>query len=652
MVALLVASAPGGASAQTPRPSLAPSPSAALTVGTSGARSLGDPFYPTLGNGGYDTLAIDLDVRWAAPDASHRSGEASVTTGLSLLATQDLAAFSLDLVTETADVSSVLVDGEPAAFVQVELDRKLVVTPTAPIPRGADFTVEVASTAVPGPVPRTGEDRTFGRTGTGVRPARVREGRGLIADGEGGMLLAAQPNGAHTLFPVNDHPLDKATVRVTLTAPPGMVGIATGALERLAVAPDGSLTTTWASDDPVASHVLSLGVGDRVLRAGPVADGVTYRSAIPSELEAAAPALLDELPALMAWLVEAIGLDHPFDTFGLLLYSGRPTEAILEGQTLALMPATVLSPLADRCAVLGTVVHEMAHQWFGDAASIARWDEKWLSEGHATYYEWRWLAEHGCLDRAPEPADDPDATARPRLDPDAALDTRMREAYREAAGVRGAFGPPSAIADPAAAYTAAIYDQGALALYALRLEVGDDVFGRVERAFLRRTSGAAATTDQLIKVASRVARRDLRPFLEAWLRGAGVPPMPRRPSWTTDVDRDTIAGRLGHAVGRPVGSTATSCSVTAISTDRARANPTATMGAGGTPVVRVTSTMKVTSAQSTRPIRSAALQGASGGTGTVRMTEPSGRSINTAIPQHQRSMSRQAAPCGAAPASV
>ena len=522
LVGLLLAVLPGLAVA------LEPSPWAAPVIGTAGSRSLGDLFYPTLGNGGYDTLAIDLDIRWAAPDLEHRSGEASVATVLSLLTTQDLSSFSLDLVAETAEVASVLVDGEPASFVQVADDRKLVVTLPVPLAAGSAFAVEVASTAVPGPVPRTGEDATFGTTPAAVREARIREGRGLIADAAGGLLLIAQPNGAHTLFPVNDHPLDKASIRVTLTAPPGMVGVATGGLEWMAVAPDGALTTTWASDDPLASHVLSLGVGDRVLHSGPVVGGTSYRSAIPTEVDALAPALLDELPQVVAWLEEAIGVDHPFDTFGLIIYSGRPTTAILEGQTLVLLPETFLSPPADRCRVLGTVVHEAAHQWFGNAAAIARWDEKWLSEGHATYYEWRWLAEHDCLGAEADLRASPAPT-----DPDAALDARMREAYVDAEAIRAAYGPPSGIADPAAAYTAAIYDQGALALYALRLEVGEETFGRIERAFLRRFSGGAATTDQLIRVATRVARRDLGPFLDAWLRGSQVPPMPRRPDWTT-----------------------------------------------------------------------------------------------------------------------
>jgi aminopeptidase N len=131
----------------------------------------------------------------------------------------------------------------------------------------------------------------------------------------------------------------------------------------------------------------------------------------------------------------------------------------------------------------------------------------------------------------------------------------MRRAYEAAGVVRSVNGPPAAPRTPADAYTPAIYDQGALALEALRREIGPKAFARFERALSRRGAGGSLSTDELIDVASRVAKRDLRPFLEAWLRGDGVPPMPGHPEWTTDVPAVTPSvppSAPGSAVPSPV----------------------------------------------------------------------------------------------------
>jgi aminopeptidase N len=182
---------------------------------------------------------------------------------------------------------------------------------------------------------------------------------------------------------------------------------------------------------------------------------------------------------------------------------------VLEGQTLVLAGAGLLDPRVDACAWEGLLVHETAHQWFGDSVSLTRWDQKWLSEGHATWYQRLWEGESGC-------------------DP-LGFDGRMAAIDAGAQAARDAGGPPDQPRGPAFAYDATIYDQGALALEALRCEVGDETFRAIEGEWLDRYRGASASTDDFIEVASDVAGRDLGSFLDTWLRSDTVPPFPCAP---------------------------------------------------------------------------------------------------------------------------
>ena len=259
-----------------------------------------------------------------------------------------------------------------------------------------------------------------------------------------------------------------------------------------------------------------MGVGHSTLLTGVGPGGLALRSSVPSTVADIASPVLDGLPELLAWLEDRLGA-YPFEAFGLLTYPPAASEAILEGQTLVLVPETIFGPFVPACASGGDLVHEAAHQWFGDSVSLTRWDEKWLSEGHATFYEWAWRAEQGC----------------DGLD----LDDRMRRAYRQAQIVRDTGGPPAAPLAPENAYDDTIYAGGAVALYALRQRVGERTFEDIERAWLTRYADGNASTRDFIDLASEVSGKDLGPFLEAWLYGATVPAMPGHPGWSTMTPR-------------------------------------------------------------------------------------------------------------------
>jgi aminopeptidase N len=207
----------------------------------------------------------------------------------------------------------------------------------------------------------------------------------------------------------------------------------------------------------------------------------------------------------------------PFPVYGRLAADAQ--LAALETQTLTIVPRFYLSlPPGPRDQVL---VHELAHQWFGDAVSPAQWSDVWLNEGHATWYQMLYGAERGSL-RTTFPAGD--------------LDGAMRAVYRQSDLFRREFGPPGAPASARslrALFNPDVYTGGALVLYALRQEIGTPAFEELERRWVRDHRDGVASSADYVALASQVAGRDLRGFLDAWLYGATVPPMPGHPDWAT-----------------------------------------------------------------------------------------------------------------------
>ena|GEM_PF-1371601 len=514
-LALLSGSAAAGAPAAVVSPAEAGSRAvtASAAPGVIGARTVGDPFYPTLGNGGYDVRDYELDLTWHVPDTVRPAGWIEGVATIGLVPDVDLAEFSLDLTRANTRVLGVAIEGRPVAHRADGFGRKLIVTPETALPAGFETTLSVSWTATPMGVNKLGEELPLEGPGASGIEALQSLARGFLSDSHGGFFMASQPNGAHSLFPANDTPIDKAPVTVRLTAPAGMLGVATGTRVEQTANEDGTTTTTWASLDPVATHVLAMGVGRWSVLESDLPGAPHQRSSVPTELAALTPLRLGVLGAAVSWLEGAIGRPYPFRSLGFQLVAPGSTDAILEGQTLILAGAGMLDPRVSDCDWRGLVVHETAHQWFGDSVSLLRWDQKWLSEGHATFYERLYDAASGC-----------DALG---------LAERMRRIYEHGQSVRDRGGPPDRPRAPRYAYDSTIYDQGALALYALRQQVGATVFRDIETAWLDRFAGDSASTDDFISLASQVAGTDLSRFLEDWLRSDTLPPMPGHPDWAS-----------------------------------------------------------------------------------------------------------------------
>lgn len=446
----------------------APSAVTSDLTGTPGADGIGDPYFPSLGNGGYDVEHYELELEWL-PDQGLIEG---VTT-IDARATQDLSRFNLDLA--GLDVSAVTVDGTAAAVERTE--RELVVTPSMSIAEGSAFQTVVTYGGEPVPIP----------DGTDLFDA------GWQVDGREAFVIS-EPAGASTFFPVNDHPSDKATYSFEITAPDDQVVAANGLLvgEPVERGP-GALTWAYEADAPMASYLVQIAIGDYVLEDAGEVGGVQLRHALHRSYAEQARRSVSRTGEMLEVLVDVFG-PYPFDAYGVVAVD-EPLGFALETQTLTIIGSDVGTQGRGADAIL---LHELAHQWVGNAVSVATWDEIWLNEGFATYAEWLWTERTG---GAPA-ADTARAVARGLSDQ---LDT-----------------PPG---DPGnqELFQLAVYWRGALALQALRESIGDDDFFELLPTWIEENGGGVASTGDLVEIAERVSGDQLDDLFEAWIYERGLP---------------------------------------------------------------------------------------------------------------------------------
>lgn len=456
-----------GRSVTTPTGSTTTSPDAEGPRGVDGADGIGDPYFPGLGNGGYDVAAYDLAIEWL-PDTSSIDATATIF----LTATEDLASFVLDLA--GLEVERVVVDGTTARTGRD--GHELRITPPTPLLAGTPVTVVVDYRGTPEPL----------RLGT------VLFDLGWHVDGRD-VYVVSEPGGAATWFPANDHPSDKARFRFAVTVPAGMEVIANG-IERSSDTVAGRTTWIYESPDLMATYLASVVIGDLVFDRGTAPTGTRLRSAYPQRLADAAQTDFADVGAILAVFEDWFG-PYPFSVYGHVVVD-EDLGFALENQTLSLFGSDLITG-EDR--IDGVVAHEAAHQWFGNAVSVASWRDVWLNEGFATYAEWIWEQESGGK-------------------------TITESAV--AAHADADFGVAPGDPGPIELFQPTVYIRGGLVLHALAETIGDEAFRALLPAWVARHDDAAATTADLVVLAEELSGQDLDDFFDRWVYGAELPPLP------------------------------------------------------------------------------------------------------------------------------
>lgn len=461
--ALLTSTAVGLALLPAAPATAAPAASAAKPAPVAGGQTVGDSLFGEIGGTGYDVRHYGIALAYAT------DGTIKATTTIQAKAARPLSELTLDL--EGLSVDRVTVDGRRATFVR--RDTKLVVTPA----RAASgrFTVEV---------------RYHGRPTTHIDPDGAQDG---WVPSKTGATALSEPVGAQTWFPNNNTPRDKATFDVAITAPKKLAAASNGEL-RSRRTHDGQTTWRWRQSQPMATYLSLLAIGRfDVYRSTVALEGgrtIPAWTFVEPGL-GSAKAQRDLLPKVLRFSEKQYGR-YPFSATGMVIQDLGVGYA-LETQT---------RPFFDGVPDDATLVHEIAHQWYGDSVTPRDWGDIWLNEGFATYAEANYAAEHG--------------------------GPTTWQAFQQTYAANGPesdlWSPaPAALTDPADLFGSPVYERGGLTLEALRHRIGDAKMRTLLRAWAAQQRYGVVATSDFVALAERTTGENLGTFFATWLYQEGRP---------------------------------------------------------------------------------------------------------------------------------
>ncbi len=429
--------------------------------------------------------AIHYVFRLALGDSSDEiTGEATITVKFLL---DQVGAVQLDLVSVSAGkgmtVASVRRGGVtetpgPAsdALIFTHRDDRLRLVLPAPSTAGQEFTFTIRYRGIP-----------FG----GLRFTNN-------IHGDRSMFSENWPNRARHWLPMIDHPYDKATGEFIVTAPNHYQVVANGLLiEELDLPRDGRLTH-WKQSVPIASWLYAIGVARFSVHHAGITNGVPLQTwAFPQDRETGRGLFEGLSRRAMTFFVAHIG-PYPYEKLANVEAAGltgatEHASAIVYGEN---------SVTAGRAPV----VHEIAHQWWGNSVTERDWDEVWLSEGFATYFTLL-FAEH---DEGRDAFVEGLTRSRAQI-------LQLEQKFPDTPVIH------RNLSDMSRVLNNLVYQKGGWVLHMLRSEVGTEYFWTAIREYYRRYRDQNASTAELRAVFEQVSGKPLDWFFAQWLNRPGVP---------------------------------------------------------------------------------------------------------------------------------
>jgi len=310
------------------------------------------------------------------------------------------------------------------------------------------------------------------------------------------------PDRARHWLPTVDHPYDKATAEMIVTAPAHYQVVSNGLLAEQTDLPGGRRRTHWRQSVPIVPWLYVLGVARFAVQHVDTFQGKAIQTWVYAQ---------DRDKGFYDFAVPTrAALEYYSDKVGPFAYeklanvqSNSVSGGMEAASAIFYSESSVVGDRNERWR--NVVIHEIAHQWFGNAVTESDWDDVWLSEGFATYFTLLFIEHQYGRDEFLRGL----ASSRERV---LAFDKTQPD-YRVV---------HDNLADMAKVTTGQIYQKGAWILHMLRGVVGDEAFWTGIRSYYQAHMNGHATTADFRGAMESASGRDLRQFFDQWLTRGGL----------------------------------------------------------------------------------------------------------------------------------
>ena len=322
------------------------------------------------------------------------------------------------------------------------------------------------------------------------------------------------PMDASALFPCFDQPDLKGQFELELTAPQQWTVISNTDVAEVASADPGQRRTRFRETPPLSTYVFAFAAGPfRRLTGAEGQPGLYVRQAILQRAQTEAADLPVTAARGIAYLSQYFDQPFPFAKYDMVLIPGFPFGGMEHaGATFLREEAVVFRQAPTHRSLFHRdvlVLHELAHQWFGDMVTMRWFDDLWLKEGFAQYMAYQTLAT---------------------LRPDEPVWKNFHEDIKPLAyaidatqGTTPIYQAIGNLKDAKSAYGAIVYEKAPAVMRQLSFVLGEDSFRDGLRRYLLLHAYSNANWEDLVAAFEHVSGHDLGDWAERWIRHRGMP---------------------------------------------------------------------------------------------------------------------------------